>query len=159
MLTIGKLGHGQADYYLQAVAQGIEDYYSGAGEAPGRWTGTAAGELDAHGQVDGDALYRALAGLDPITGSTLRAGEVKVPGWDLTFSAPKSVSILFHRPGPATPSQTLPGAATRHRTKARGTPVGRAPTTGIPRTTGFRNTLETVTATRTTSSPVSWAPT
>jgi conjugative relaxase-like TrwC/TraI family protein len=95
MLTIGKLGHGQADYYLQAVAQGIEDYYSGAGEAPGRWLGSAADGLDAHGQVDGDALYRALAGLDPVTGAELRAGEVKVPGWDLTFSAPKSVSILF----------------------------------------------------------------
>jgi len=95
MLTIGKLGHGQADYYLQTVAQGIEDYYSGAGEAPGRWTGAAAAELDAHGQVDGHALYRALAGASPITGAELRASEVKVPGWDLTFSAPKSVSILF----------------------------------------------------------------
>jgi len=95
MLTIGKLGHGQADYYLQAVAQGIEDYYSGAGEAPGRWTGAASHELEAHGEVDADALYRALAGLSPNTGATLRSGEVKVPGWDLTFSAPKSVSILF----------------------------------------------------------------
>lgn len=95
MLTIGKLGHGQADYYLQAVAQGIEDYYSGAGEAPGRWTGTASNQLGASGEVDRDELYRALGGRSPVTGEQLRGGEVKVPGWDLTWSAPKTVSVLF----------------------------------------------------------------
>ena len=29
MLTIGKLGIGQESYYLEKVAEGAEDYYSG----------------------------------------------------------------------------------------------------------------------------------
>jgi hypothetical protein len=41
VLTIGKLGASvdQLAYYEQQVAQGIEDYFSGRGEAPGRWMG------------------------------------------------------------------------------------------------------------------------
>jgi len=98
VLSIGKLGAGQADYYLEAVGQGVEDYYTGAGEAPGSWVGSAAGELELSGQVDGGLLHRALAGEDPNTGEALAQlsrGGVRVPGFDLTFSAPKSVSVLF----------------------------------------------------------------
>jgi len=98
VLSIGKLGAGQADYYLEAVGQGAEDYYAGAGEAPGSWAGSAAGELELSGQVDGELLHRALAGEDPKTGEALvrpSRGGGRVPGFDLTFSAPKSVSVLF----------------------------------------------------------------
>ncbi|HEX4108121.1 MAG TPA: MobF family relaxase [Solirubrobacteraceae bacterium] len=98
MLSIGKLGVGQADYYLQAVGQGIEDYYAGTGEAPGRWLGTAATELALAGQVDADQLRSVLNGNRPDgSGPLTRAGQgtSRVPGFDLTFSAPKSVSLLF----------------------------------------------------------------
>lgn len=98
MLSIGKLGQGQADYYLQAVGQGIEDYYTGAGEAPGRWLGTAAAELEVDGEVEADALHAALNGNHPTIGGQLAKpprGAIRVPGFDLTFSAPKSVSVLF----------------------------------------------------------------
>jgi len=99
VLSIGKLGQGQADYYLEAVGQGVEDYYAGTGEAPGAWAGSAAGELElSGGRVDGELLHRALAGEDPKTGEALvrpSRGGVRVPGFDLTFSAPKSVSLLF----------------------------------------------------------------
>ena len=98
MLSIGKLGHGQADYYLQAVAQGIEDYYTGKGESPGRWLATASGELELSGQVEADALRSALNGNRPDgSGPLTRSGQGqnRVPGFDLTFSAPKSVSLLY----------------------------------------------------------------
>ncbi len=99
VLSIGKLGAGQADYYLEAVGQGVEDYYAGAGEAPGTWIGSAAGELELSGsRVEGELLHRALTGEDPKTGEALAQlsrGGVRVPGFDLTFSAPKSVSVLF----------------------------------------------------------------
>jgi hypothetical protein len=36
-LSIGKLAPDAGEYYLEAVAQGVEDYYLGAGEAPGVW--------------------------------------------------------------------------------------------------------------------------
>ena len=98
MLSIGKLGVGQADYYLQAVGQGIEDYYTGLGEAPGRWLGAASAELELHGEVEADALRAVLNGnradgSAPLTRSG--QGRQRVPGFDLTFSAPKSVSLLF----------------------------------------------------------------
>lgn len=98
MLSIGKLGHGQVDYYLQAVGQGIEDYYSGKGEAPGRWLGTATTEIQLNGQVEGDALRAILNGNRPDDSGPLTRsgqGQNRVPGFDLTFSAPKSVSLMF----------------------------------------------------------------
>ena len=51
MLSIGKLGNGQERYYLDKVAEGAEDYYSGEGEAAGQWLGDAAAELGLDGVV------------------------------------------------------------------------------------------------------------
>jgi hypothetical protein len=42
MVSIGKLGKGQETYYLDSVAGGADDYYSGDGEAPGS-LGSGAG--------------------------------------------------------------------------------------------------------------------
>ena len=45
MLSIGKLAAGQQEYYLRSVADGVEEYYLGSGEAPGRWLGDGAATL------------------------------------------------------------------------------------------------------------------
>ena len=96
MLSIGKLGAGNEHYYLRTVAGGVEDYYLGRGEAPGRWIGAGAEELDLSGQVDGERLAAVLGGRDPVDGVRLvRTRSDRVPGFDLTFRAPKSVSVLF----------------------------------------------------------------
>ena len=100
MLTIGKLGIGQENYYLDKVAEGAEDYYSGEGEAEGRWMGDAAEELGLEGEVGPDQLKAMLTGRNPVDGEPLvgmRGVPAKgaVPGFDLTFSAPKSVSLLW----------------------------------------------------------------
>ncbi len=42
MLSIGKLTVEQSRYYERQVAQGRDDYYSGRGESPGRWTGAGS---------------------------------------------------------------------------------------------------------------------
>jgi conjugative relaxase-like TrwC/TraI family protein len=96
MLTIGKLGKGQENYYLEKVAEGAEDYYSGEGEEAGQWMGDAAAELGLSGEVSPDQLVAMLTGINPATGEPLglRAGP-SVPGFDLTFSAPKSVSLTW----------------------------------------------------------------
>ena len=73
MLSIGKLGFGQEGYYLETVATGVEDYYVGRGEAPGRWLGTLAAELGLAGRVDADTLRQVLAGRDPSSGAPLVA--------------------------------------------------------------------------------------
>lgn len=104
MLSIGKLGAGQETYYLEKVADGAEDYYAGEGEAAGRWMGDAAAELGLSGAVGADQLTGMLTGHDPASGEPLgmRAvgGRGPVPGFDLTFSAPKSVSLLWGLGGP-----------------------------------------------------------
>ncbi|MDQ2939890.1 MAG: relaxase domain-containing protein [Actinomycetota bacterium] len=97
MLTIGKLGAGQERYYLDQVAQGAEDYYAGEGEAQGVWKGDAARELGLESEVGADQLRAMLTGKDPMTDEPLLgmrgvpSGRGAVPGFDLTFSAPKSV--------------------------------------------------------------------
>jgi conjugative relaxase-like TrwC/TraI family protein len=105
MLSIGKLGVGQEMYYLEKVAEGAEDYYSGEGEVAGRWTGDAAFELELSGEVGGEQLTAMLTGHNPVDGEPLLGnsgvpGKGSVPGFDLTFSAPKSVSLTWALGGP-----------------------------------------------------------
>ena len=65
MLRITKLA--DAEYLLGQVALGIDDYYVGAGEAPGVWQGRLAAELGLAGVVEADALRALLLGRDPTT--------------------------------------------------------------------------------------------
>jgi conjugative relaxase-like TrwC/TraI family protein len=95
VLSIGKLGVGQASYYLSSVASGVEDYYTGSGEAAGRWVGFGCDALGLSGEVVAEDLHAVLSGLDPRSGAMLGSQPRRVPGFDLTFSAPKSVSVLF----------------------------------------------------------------
>lgn len=99
MLSIGKLGRGQEGYYLGKVAEGAEDYYSGEGEAEGYWLGDAAEDLGLQGKVTPAQLTGMLTGENPASGEPLGlqrvSGKGPVPGFDLTFSAPKSASVLW----------------------------------------------------------------
>lgn len=96
MLSVSKLGVGQQAYYLDTVATGLEDYYSGRGEQPGVWHGTGAEVLGLSGEVDAVALGHVLDGRDPTSGVPLgQYRKDRLPGYDLTFSAPKSVSVLW----------------------------------------------------------------
>jgi conjugative relaxase-like TrwC/TraI family protein len=97
MVSIGKLGKGQETYYLDSVAGGADDYYEGEGEAPGRWSGGGASELGLEGLVERDQLHAVLAGRGPRTGEVMPQflRKDRVPGFDVTFSAPKSVSVLW----------------------------------------------------------------
>ncbi len=107
MLSLGKLAPGQQQYYLDTVANGAEEYYTGAKESPGQWVGSAAARLELSGEVNAAALHRILDARHPRTGVRLtRAhGAVTVPGFDATFSAPKSVSLLFALGDPETSNQ------------------------------------------------------
>jgi conjugative relaxase-like TrwC/TraI family protein len=111
VLTIGKLGASpdQLGYYEQQVAQGMEDYFSGRGEAPGRWVGAGARAVGVAGQVDRDGFMRAMHGCDRRSGERLKPehGRTKVAAFDLTFSAPKSVSVLFAVADPVTAAALL----------------------------------------------------
>jgi conjugative relaxase-like TrwC/TraI family protein len=97
MLSIGKIALGQHRYYEQQVAQGHDDYYSGRGEAPGEWMGGGARPLGLSGRVTSEQFSSLIAGLDPRDPDVrLRSSDrdPKIAALDLTFSAPKSVSVL-----------------------------------------------------------------
>jgi conjugative relaxase-like TrwC/TraI family protein len=93
VISIGKLRN--ADYYEREVVDGAEDYYVGSGEAPGRWVGTLAAELGLDGNVDGDQLRALFELRHPFTDEALLSTRATKPGFDVTISAPKSVSVLW----------------------------------------------------------------
>ncbi|SDT08620.1 MobF family relaxase [Bradyrhizobium canariense] len=76
-----------------------DNYYSHGGEPPGRWAGRCAERLSLTGPVTHAEFEAALQGLDPKTGERLvqigGRGREHSAGWDMTFSAPKSVSVLW----------------------------------------------------------------
>jgi conjugative relaxase-like TrwC/TraI family protein len=118
MVSVGKLKAAQARYYLDqveshpspahAVASGAEDYYVGGTEAAGEWHGRGAAALGLSGTVGAEQLQRTLAGQAPLTGVELRRSG-SVAGFDVTFSAPKSASVLFGI-GDAAMQQAIRGA-------------------------------------------------
>lgn len=110
MVGVTKIGPRNANYWINAVAEGGEDYYTKPGEAPGEWMGTLAAQLGLEGEVDPDAYAAILAGEDPSTAEALleRPAPRKITdaegrerrldpilGYDVRFSAPKSVSLLY----------------------------------------------------------------
>ncbi len=88
-----------ADYYAKYLTQT-------PGEVPGVWAGKQADDLGLTGDVAHDDLLALLEARDPVSGTPLgrpfsdrylKDGRVvrAVAGFDATFSAPKSVSVLW----------------------------------------------------------------
>jgi conjugative relaxase-like TrwC/TraI family protein len=92
--SLGAAGSGVEAYY-EHLAQ--DDYYENGGEPPGQWQGSLAAKLFLFGSVRSGQLGQMFRGFHPLTGDALaaNAGEQHKVGWDLTFSAPKSVSIAW----------------------------------------------------------------
>ena len=81
----------QAASYYEA-----DDYYSEGGLSPSEWQGAGAEALGLSGEVDREQFRDLLDG--KVAGEqlgTFRDGQLEHrPGWDVTLSAPKSVSIM-----------------------------------------------------------------
>ena len=87
-----------AKYYGDLAKK--DDYYSsdsGDKEPPGYWLGGGAVALDLYGEVSAEQLQNGFTGYHPQTGEQLakNAGESHKPGWDCTYSAPKTVSAIW----------------------------------------------------------------
>ncbi|NML96136.1 MobF family relaxase [Novosphingobium olei] len=87
---------GQAASYYEA-----DDYYAEGGLAPSEWFGEAAAALGLAGEVDREQFAELLEGKvageqhGRNSGDAARDGKTAHrPGWDITLSAPKSVSIM-----------------------------------------------------------------
>lgn len=91
MLTIAPVASGGSDYYLAG------DNYYFLGEKASCWMGTLAPAMGLEGGVQPHDFDRALAGYFPggISLARMSGGKnIHRPGYDLTLSAPKSVSVL-----------------------------------------------------------------
>jgi conjugative relaxase-like TrwC/TraI family protein len=76
----------------------VSDYYeNGPEELKGLWFGTGAELLGLSGQVNKEQFERLVDNLHPMNGSplTVRTRDDRRVGADVTFSAPKSVSIAW----------------------------------------------------------------
>jgi conjugative relaxase-like TrwC/TraI family protein len=91
---------GAVDYYLNFTK---EDYYANTSEAPGCWLGGGAELLELKGEVKREPFAYLLDGFSPDgkrelvqnAGTSQREKRGRQNGWDLTFSAPKSVSVVW----------------------------------------------------------------
>ena len=106
MLTVTGLTNGE--YLISSVAMNIDEYYAGAGESPGVWTGRWAERLGLSGVVDADQLRSLVDGLHPVTGESLVSARARsVRAFDVTLSAPYAravtgqVTLMFQPSGPA----------------------------------------------------------
>jgi conjugative relaxase-like TrwC/TraI family protein len=95
VLTVTGLTNGE--YLISSVALSIDEYYAGVGESPGVWAGRWSEKLGLSGTVEADQLGALVEGHHPTSGQDLLAGSRlrSVRAFDLTFSAPKSVSLLW----------------------------------------------------------------
>lgn len=115
MLSIGKLTPGRADYYVEQVHAGQDEYYMSDQAERGYWTGRAAARLGLEGDVGAEAFRRVLDGCHPGSGEPLGAPSTtanRVAGFDLCFSAPKSVSLAWAL-GPPEMAKAIAGAHDR----------------------------------------------
>ena len=93
MLTIAALSLGHQRYFTELVNS---DYYLSGGEPEGQWFGKGAEALGRKGTISRRDFNQIFLG--KLEGKSLvqNAGrENRQPGWDETFSVPKSVSLKF----------------------------------------------------------------
>lgn len=92
VVSIGMIGSasGAAEYYA------ADNYYAGTdvAESLGEWGGEAAARLGLSGPVEPREFEQLLEGRLPNGAVVANNGGDHRPGLDLTFSAPKSVSLL-----------------------------------------------------------------
>ncbi len=90
MLTISKISSDGSGYY------GKDNYYTKGEEDSGQWFGRGAQRLGLVGAVDNDKFDAMIKGnFGDVKLGKIQDGKINHhPGWDHTFSAPKSVSML-----------------------------------------------------------------
>jgi hypothetical protein len=67
-LPVKALKAGQEAYWLDQIARNREEYFSGRGESPGRFVGTAAQASGLEDIASAEQVQAMFQGLDPATG-------------------------------------------------------------------------------------------
>ncbi|MGH7170120.1 MAG: MobF family relaxase, partial [Gemmataceae bacterium] len=99
MITMSKSAAAAQKYFSEHLGQ--SDYLSQDGARPGLWFGKGAERLGLKGEVAAQDFIALAGNRDPKTGERLSVRDVANarPGYDFTFSPPKSVSALWARAG------------------------------------------------------------
>lgn len=82
-------------YFTESLSKG--DYYIEDREFIGEWGGKVAKKLNLVGEVDKKKFEQLVDNINPVTGARLnpRHSPNRRVGYDITFSVPKSVSLLY----------------------------------------------------------------
>ena len=98
-ITPSTSAKGAMEYFTQGLSQ--SDYYIDGQEVSGRWGGKGAERLGLHGEVDRESFFALCNNRNPETGEQLtpRNKDNRRVGFDFTFSAPKSVSVMYELSG------------------------------------------------------------
>lgn len=93
MIQSNSAGHAKA-YFAEALNK--EDYYLDDQELKGRMQGKLAERLGISGPVNKEVFHNLCDNINPLTGQSLTPNtrENRITGYDISFSCPKSVSIL-----------------------------------------------------------------
>jgi hypothetical protein len=67
-LPVKALKAGQESYWLDQIARNREEYFSGRGESPGRFVGSAAAAASLDGVASPEQVQAMFQGVDPATG-------------------------------------------------------------------------------------------
>ena len=128
VLSLGKIKLSGESYYLDAVADGIDEYYRGVGEAPGRWTGSASDGLGLGGDVEAPPPLWPIRSASP-TRSWPRPWTGSRPGAPAQVSSAvraamrRSTNATTAASGMAAPSRTAsakgPGPSSARRSSTR----------------------------------------
>ena len=99
MITMSKSAAAAKKYFAEHLRQ--SDYLSRDGASPGFWFGKGAERLGLAGDVSAEDFVALASNKGPRTGERLTVRDVANarPGYDFTFSPPKSVSSLWARTG------------------------------------------------------------
>ena len=98
MLAVAKMGRHSKHYHVKLAQTSHEASSAKPGEPPAVWGGQGSARLGLIGPVEQKQFFAAFEGFSPERDEKLvhNAGDDRrVPGWDLVFTPPKSVSILW----------------------------------------------------------------
>ncbi|HEY1580475.1 MAG TPA: MobF family relaxase [Terracidiphilus sp.] len=98
-ITPSTSAKGAKEYFSQSLTR--SDYYLDGQEVIGRWGGKGAEALGLRGEVDAESYFALIDNRHPENGEQLtpRQKDNRRVGFDFTFSAPKSVSVLYELSG------------------------------------------------------------
>ncbi len=94
-ITASRNANGAISYFREALSR--QDYYAESKEVPGSWFGKAARLLGLKGEVGRTEFERLVNNRTPDghTRLTVRDGKGRRAGYDFTWNAPKSASLVF----------------------------------------------------------------